>query len=138
MCQQYVTKRQTFDFQEKRELLVRQYDEAMTSLKTSKDMSAFAVASKKIAAEQKIETQEINDMVPAIKAINAEAAERILEVQKLDRAQREIQQSQANLLEKLIGGKINKQQYLDQESQFAKKREDLSEKLSQMVSLLRM
>lgn len=116
---------------------MRQYDEAMTNLKTSKDMSAFAVASKKIAGEQKIETQEINDMVPVIKNMNAEAAERIVEIQKLDRAQREIQQSQANLLEKLIGGKINKQQYLDQESQFSKKREDLSDKLTQNVNLLR-
>lgn len=123
--------------QEKHDLLIGQYDEAMARLKTTKDLNVFSNSSRKITADLKTENQVVNDLLPSIKAMNPEAAERVLEVQKLDRTIREIQQNQASLLDKLIGGKINKQQYLDQDSQLLKRREETREKIGHLTNIIR-
>ena len=53
------------------------------------------------------------------------------------RVLRDLQQTQANIVDKLIGGKITKQQYLDQDSAVVKKREEAREKMNQLTNLLR-
>jgi len=50
---------------------------------------------------------------------------------------REHQATQAQLVEKLVSGKLNKQQFLDQETVVAKKMEETSDKIRSIVSLLR-
>ena len=71
--------------QERRNTNYMQYDDALSKLKSSKDNTAFQNSSKKIAADHKNETQGIADLIPNLKSLSAEVAEKVQELQRLDR-----------------------------------------------------
>ena len=70
-------------------------------------------------------------------ATEANPADRLTICFPITRILREHQATQAQLVEKLVSGKLNKQQFLDQETVVAKKMEETSDKIRSIVSLLR-
>lgn len=71
--------------QDRRSATYAAFDSALAKLKTSKDQNAFTSAAKKANADHKNETQAIHELLPSLKAISAEAAEKVNELQNKDR-----------------------------------------------------
>ncbi len=71
--------------QERRNASYSAFDDALARLKSSKDASAFAAASKKVASDHKAETQSIADLAAGLKPLSPEVADKVGEVQKFDR-----------------------------------------------------
>jgi len=59
---------------------------------------------------------------------------KIGELQKLDGQQREIQQLLSSHTEKLVGGKMQKQAYLDQEQLLRNKLRDINTRISAIIN----
>jgi oligosaccharyltransferase complex subunit alpha (ribophorin I) len=123
--------------QEKRNNNYAQFDEALSKLKSSKDNATFQASLKKINNDHKTETQSIADVIPYLKAISVDVAEKVGEIQKLDRTFRENQQMQAALVDKLVTGKLPKPQFIEQETVLNKKRSEVQEKIQSICVLMR-
>nr|CAG4638394.1 EOG090X04O4 [Cyclestheria hislopi] len=118
--------------QQKRSALYHQYEEQLNKFKQSKDSNAFQAALKNIQAELKSETQAI-DASAQLKGEGASLAEKVNELQKLDKNLREALANLTILIEKLVNGKTNKQQFIELEGPLTKKKEDLLEKINNLV-----
>jgi hypothetical protein len=71
--------------QDKRFKQYEQIDEALAKYKAHKEQAQFQSAAKKVANEAKTENQAIVDLLPALKAISGDTAEKVAEIQRLDR-----------------------------------------------------
>ena len=60
----------------------------------------------------------------------------ILELQRLDRGFWELYQTYEQAVEKLVNNKLARPQFMEQENQFNRKRDELAEKLNQAVKNL--
>ena len=147
--------------QEKRNNSYSQFEDALSKYKTSRDNAAFSSTSKKIASDLKTETQAISDLIPSLKVISADTSEKVGDLQKFDRydehifniyvarfvlhiflvsifrALREHQASQVVLVDKLVGNKLQKPQFVEQEAVLIKKKDESREKMAQIMSQLR-
>merc|ERR1712223_1934647 len=112
------------------------FDEALVFLKASKDINAFKNSAKAIHSDLKAKTQTIDDLAGSLRTLSPEVADKIKELQKLDGTLREFQNSQAGLAEKLVGQKIGKPQFLDQEAVVVKRKDDCKDKILGITSFL--
>jgi len=119
--------------QDRRAGLYQALEEALLKLKSNKDVTSFQNMLKRITADQKTETQAVAELQAIIKAVNADLGEKVGELQRLDKVFREQQTLQAGLVEKLVSGKLAKQQFVDQESAIMKKKEETIEKINSIV-----
>ncbi|KAG8228540.1 hypothetical protein J437_LFUL008997 [Ladona fulva] len=121
--------------QDERAISYQNYDEQLAKLKSSKDVNAFQGAMKSINQSYKENTAAISDLVSKIKPDAAELADKISEIQKIDRNLRELyKHQQAFYTDKLGAGKnIPRQQLIDTENQFNKKKEECIEKINAIV-----
>lgn len=122
--------------QDRRADLYAQQDAALAKYKSSKDASGFQATLKKINAEHKTLTQNLSDCLAKLKQESAEAAEPVNELQRLDKQLREHFQQHVAQLEKLMSGKMSKQQYLDIEATIQKKKEELADKMHTITASL--
>ncbi|KAH9381406.1 hypothetical protein HPB48_009014 [Haemaphysalis longicornis] len=122
--------------QDRRADLYAQQDAALAKYKSSKDASGFQATLKKINAEHKTLTQNLSDCLAKLKQESAEAAEPVNELQRLDKQLREQFQQHVAQLEKLMSGKMSKQQYLDIEATIQKKKEELADKMHTITASL--
>ncbi|KAL1416148.1 hypothetical protein MTO96_006415 [Rhipicephalus appendiculatus] len=122
--------------QDRRADLYARHDEALAKYKASKDASGFQASLKKINAEHKTLTQTLADCLTRLKQESIEAAEPVNELQRLDKLLREQFQQHVAQLEKFMGGKMSKQQYLDTEASIQKKKEELAEKMHTITASL--
>ncbi|KAH7938454.1 hypothetical protein HPB49_023728 [Dermacentor silvarum] len=122
--------------QDRRADLYAQHDAALAKYKASKDSSGFQASLKKINAEHKTLTQTLADCLTRLKQESVEAAEPVSELQRLDKLLREQFQQHVAQLEKFMGGKMSKQQYLDIEASIQKKKEELAEKMHTITASL--
>lgn len=122
--------------QDRRADLYAQQDAALAKYKTSKDAAGFQATLKKINAEHKTLTQNLADCLAKLKQESTEAAEPVNELQRLDKQLREQFQQHVAQLEKLMGGKMSKQQYLDIEATIQKKKEELADKMHTLTASL--
>jgi len=123
--------------QEKRAGQYQAFENLLVSLKSNKDSGAFQTASKNISADHKSETAAINDLGNLLKQLSPETHEKITELQKQDRAFREHQVTQSSLVDKLVTGKLGKQQFIDQDTVIAKKKDECMEKMEAVMTQLR-
>eukprot|EP00093_Oithona_nana_P010989 10989.XXX_374591_372528_1 [CDS] Oithona nana genome sequencing. len=112
------------------------FDDALVKLKASKDINSFKNSAKAIHSDLKVETQTIDDLAGSLRTLSPEVADKIKELQKLDGTLREFQNSQAALAEKLVGQKIGKPQFLDQEAVVVKRKDDCKDKILGITSYL--
>jgi len=123
--------------QEKRLTNYSNYDDAIAKLKSSKDAASFQATIKKVAADHKNDTSAIADLANVLKTVAPDVAEKITELQKFDRSYREHQTNQSGLVEKLVSGKLGKQQFIDQEGAIVKKKDECLEKMNSILGHLR-
>lgn len=119
--------------QDRRSGLYQALEEALLKLKANKDVTSFQNMLKRITNDQKAETTAVADLQATIKAVNPDLGEKVSELQRLDKVFREQQTIQAGLVEKLVTGKLPKQQFIDQESGIMKKKEEAIEKINSIV-----
>uniref|UniRef100_A0A8W8LS34 Dolichyl-diphosphooligosaccharide--protein glycosyltransferase subunit 1 n=1 Tax=Magallana gigas TaxID=29159 RepID=A0A8W8LS34_MAGGI len=104
--------------------------------KSTKDANTFAATRKKVDADYKSLTQQISDLQTKLKNEGSDLAEKVNELQVSDRQYKDLVALAITLAEKLVSGKINKQQYLDNEKINKTKREDLDSKMEALRSSL--
>ncbi|GAB1598881.1 dolichyl-diphosphooligosaccharide--protein glycosyltransferase subunit 1-like [Argonauta hians] len=114
---------------DKRSALYQTYDDATNKFKSNKEVSVFQASRKKIDSDYKQLTQQINTLQASLKAEGAEAADKVLELQKLDSQYKELINQSINYAEKLINNKMNKQAYIDSEPAISKKRAEINQKM---------
>ncbi|XP_046383465.1 dolichyl-diphosphooligosaccharide--protein glycosyltransferase subunit 1 [Ischnura elegans] len=124
--------------QDQRALSYQRYDEQLAKLKSSKDVNAFQAAMKSINQDYKNETANIGDLIIKIKSDAPELADKVSEIQKIDRNLKELyKQQQAFYTDKLGPGKnVPRQQLLETENQMNKKKEECIEKINALVKSL--
>jgi len=120
----------------KRAQVYDSFDNQFQKLKSHKDVTAYQGALKNLTQEHKQETQAINDLIQKHKAEAPELCENITELQRLDRGFWEVYVTYGQAIEKLVAGKMARQQFMEQDNQFNRKRDELAEKLNVIVKNL--
>lgn len=112
-------------------------DDQLACLKANKDANAFLAAVKGINQEYKAATGALNEISQKLKGESGDVYERVQELQKCDRSLKELyNQQQALYVDKLVPGKIGRQQFVEAESAIAKKKEECAEKINTIVKSL--
>jgi len=109
-------------------------EEELHKLKSSKDVAQSQVATKKLVQNIRDESQSINDVAAKIRLDNPEYADKVTELQKHDKVVRECVTTQLTNVEKLVSGKMSKQQYMDADAPLHKKKEDALEKIKTVLT----
>ncbi|XP_015514091.1 dolichyl-diphosphooligosaccharide--protein glycosyltransferase subunit 1 [Neodiprion pinetum] len=112
-------------------------DDQLSELKANKNTNTFQAAVKSINQEYKTATNTISELSLKLKGESGDVYERIQELQKLDKALKELyNQQQALYFDKLIPGRIGRQPFVDAESVIIKKKEETVEKINSIVKSL--
>lgn len=122
--------------QDKRADVYAQYDAALGKYKASKDSTGYQAAVKRLNGEHKTHTQTLADCLAKLKQEGAEAAESVSELQRLDKNLKEQFQQQMALLDKLMSGKMSKQQFVEAEAAILRKKEELADKMHTLTASL--
>ncbi|KAJ1519740.1 hypothetical protein ONE63_004996 [Megalurothrips usitatus] len=113
------------------------YEDQLNKLKQIKDINSFNSALKSITNDLKNETQIIADHQVKLKADSPDVAEKVAELQKLDKSLKDVfTQQQTLYVEKLIPGKINRTAFVEVDGPLAKKKADIREKITAIVKNL--
>ncbi|XP_032669593.1 dolichyl-diphosphooligosaccharide--protein glycosyltransferase subunit 1 [Odontomachus brunneus] len=113
-------------------------EDQLASLKTNKDVNAFLAVVKGINQEYKAATGAVNEIAQKLKGESNDVYERLQELQKVDRSLKEIyNQQQALYVDKLVPGKIGRQQFVEAESAIMKKKDEYAEKTNAIIRSLR-
>lgn len=123
--------------QDRRVTSYNDLDDQLAYLKTNKDANAFLTTVKNINQEYKAATSAMNEIAQKVKAESGDVYERVQELQKCDRSLKELyNQQQALYVDKLVPGKISRQQFVEAEAGISKKKEDCVEKINAIVKSL--
>ncbi|UYV65123.1 RPN1 [Cordylochernes scorpioides] len=123
------------DTQDRRTELYTRWEAAIAKLRATKDAGAFQTSLRNLGAEHRTLTQNMTDLAAKLKAESAapEILDKVQEIQKLDKQLKEQLQLQGSQLEKLVASKLSKQQYLEQDTVVAKRKEELAARLSSLT-----
>ncbi|KZC13648.1 PREDICTED: dolichyl-diphosphooligosaccharide--protein glycosyltransferase subunit 1 [Dufourea novaeangliae] len=123
--------------QDRRVTSYNDLDDQLAYLKTNKDANAFLVVVKGINQEYKSATNAITEIAQRLKGESGDVYDRVQELQKHDRTLKELyNQQQALYVDKLVPGKIGRQQFVEAEAIIAKKKEECIEKINSIVKTL--
>lgn len=123
--------------QDRRVTSYNELDDQLAYLKTNKDANAFLAAVKGINQEYKAATGALNEIAQKLKGESGDVYDRVQELQKCDRSLKELyNQQQALYVDKLVPGKIGRQQFVEAEAAIAKKKEDCVEKINAIIKSL--
>ncbi|CAG5136260.1 unnamed protein product [Candidula unifasciata] len=121
---------------DRRSALYQSYDDAINKYKSSKDLAAFVLSRKKIDADYKQLTQQIQNLQAQLKAEGSDAAEKVSELQRLDVLYKEQIALAITAAEKLVAGKLARAQYLENEGAITGKCEETYKKMESLRSAL--
>lgn len=114
-----------------------QMDDQLNKLKASKDVHTFNSSMKNINQDYKTETNHILELSSKIKSDAPEIAEKLSELQKLDRELKEIYNKKQSLyVEKLVSGKIGRNAFVEAEAVINKKKDETIEKINNIIKNL--
>lgn len=120
--------------QDKRVTSYNDLDEQLAYLKTSKDSNAFLSVARNINQDYKNATNVITELAQKLKGESGDVYERVQELQKHDRTLKELYNQQQSLyVDKLVTGKIGRQQFIDAEAVLTKKKEECVEKINAII-----
>jgi len=113
-------------------------EEQLAKLKSTKDVTAFNSAAKVFNQEYKNESAHITDLLAKIKPDAPDIADKLTELQKLDKILKNdvYQQKQTVYVEKLIPTKINRDSFIELEKSLNKKRDEAIEKMNAIIKTL--
>jgi len=120
--------------QDRRSALYQSYEDAINKYKSSKDSPSFVANRKKVDADHKQLTQQIAGLQSKLKSEGSDVSDKVAQLQKLDTDVREVINTGITQAERLISGKMSKQQYVDVESTVKTKKEDLYQKMEALLS----
>jgi len=119
--------------QDRRAGLYHALEEAILKLKANKDIQAFQNTTKRIGGDQKAETAAISEISQTIRSVSAELGDKVEHLQRMDKQFRDYQAQQTSLVEKLVSGKMAKQQFIEQETNIVRKKTDTLDKINQII-----
>jgi len=122
--------------QDKITALYSQLETVFTQFKSNKDSHTFQAALKKANAEHKTNVQELQELNSKLKIEGSDAADKVNELLKLDSSLKDIYLQQSTATEKLVGNRIKKELYLEQQNTFNHKRDEILEKIDGIVASL--
>ncbi|XP_070152269.1 dolichyl-diphosphooligosaccharide--protein glycosyltransferase subunit 1 [Polyergus mexicanus] len=123
--------------QDRRVTSYNELDDQLAYLKTNKDANAFLAAVKGINQEYKAAIGALNEIAHKLKGESGDVYDRVQELQKCDRSLKELYNQQQTLyVDKLVPGKIGRQQFVEAEAAIAKKKEECVEKINAIVKSL--
>lgn len=123
--------------QDRRVTSYNELDDQLAYLKTNKDANAFLSVVKGINQEYKSATSAITEIAQRLKGESGDVCDRVQDLQKYDRTLKELyNQQQALYVDKLVPGKIGRQQFVEAEAAIAKKKEECVEKINSIVKSL--
>jgi len=117
---------------DRRSALYQSYDDAINKFKSSKDLTAFQTSRKKIEGDYKQLSQQIQNLQAQLKGEGSDAAEKVGELQRMDSQYKEQIGLAIVSAEKLVSGKLGRQQYLDAEAATTTKCEDIYKKMENL------
>lgn len=122
---------------ERRASVYSSWEESLNKLKHSKDISAYNAAAKQIQTDYKNESTGINELATKLKTESVEQSEKLNEVQKVEKTLKELfTQTQSLYTDKLITGKIGRNQFVDLDSGLKRKKDECQEKINQLLKSL--
>jgi len=113
-----------------------QYVDAINKYRSSKDAGALSSIRKKLDNDLKNWTQQITDFQALLKSESADAAEKVNEVQRLDRAIKDQLTGWVQQAERLVAGKLQKPAYGDIEKTYRAKIDELKDKIDSILASL--
>lgn len=122
---------------ERRNSIYNFWDESLNKLKHSKDTGAYNAVAKQIQADYKNESNSINELANKLKSESVEQSDKLNEYQKAEKNLKELfTQTQSLYTDKLITGKIGRNQFVDLDSGLKRKRDECQEKINQLLKSL--
>lgn len=121
---------------DRRSALYQSYEDAVNKYKSTKDLTLFGTNRKKIDGDHKTLSQQIGNIQSKLKAEGSDASDKVAELQKLDTSVREQITLSIQLAEKLVNGRISKQQYIDGDAGIRAKRDELCQKMDVILASL--
>jgi len=109
------------------------WTDAIEKYKGSRDSAALATARKRIDNDLKNYAQTLTDLQTALKADSPEGAEKLAEALRLDKAIREQLSTLQQQAERLVAGKLPKQQYGETEKAHKTKFDETKQKLDAVM-----
>ncbi|XP_076656577.1 dolichyl-diphosphooligosaccharide--protein glycosyltransferase subunit 1 [Halictus rubicundus] len=123
--------------QDRRVTSYTELDYHLGNLKTNKDANAFLSVVKSINKEYKNATNAIAEIAQRLKGESGDIYDRVQELQKHDKTLKELyNQQQALYVDKLVPGKIGRQQFVEAEAVISRKKEECIEKINSIVKSL--
>ncbi|XP_063797234.1 dolichyl-diphosphooligosaccharide--protein glycosyltransferase subunit 1 [Pseudophryne corroboree] len=116
--------------------LYRHFDEAVNKYKQSRDISTLNGGKKALETEHKNLTNEIASLQSKLKAEGSDLCDKVAEIQKLDSQVKEIVVKSSSEAERLVAGKLKKDSYIESEKQHASKRQELVNKIDNILDAL--
>ncbi|XP_075143305.1 dolichyl-diphosphooligosaccharide--protein glycosyltransferase subunit 1 isoform X2 [Leptodactylus fuscus] len=116
--------------------LYRHFDEAVNKYKQSRDISTLNSGKKALETEHKNLTNEITSLQAKLKAEGSDLCDKVAEIQKLDSQVKEIVVKSSSEAERLVAGKLKKDSYIESEKQHANKRQELVNKIDNILDAL--
>lgn len=112
------------------------WSEAITKYKASKDPANLTAQRKKVEADLRGLHTALGDIQVQLKAESPETAEKVGEIQRLDKAVKDQLTTWQTQTEKLIGGKVQKGAYADAEKTLKQKMEEARDKMDNLTYTL--
>ncbi|KAG8557336.1 hypothetical protein GDO81_018417 [Engystomops pustulosus] len=116
--------------------LYRHFDEAVNKYKQSRDISTLNSGKKALETEHKNLTNEITSLQVKLKAEGCDLCDKVAEIQKLDSQVKEIVVKSSSEAERLVAGKLKKDSYIESEKQHAGRRQELVNKIDNILDAL--
>lgn len=122
--------------QDKRSALYQSYDDAIDKFKAGKDLASFVASRKKIDGDYKQLTSQIQNLQAQLKAEGSDLSEKVAELNRSDHQYKEQITAAITQAERLVAGKLGKQQYLDAEKVLTDKRAEIYRRMEEISSNL--
>lgn len=126
--------KQTVELHERRSALYQSYEDAINKYKSSKDASAFKNAQKRIDADHKQLSLQVAALHLKLKTEGSDSAEKVQELQRLDGQVKDQIALMVSSAERLVGGRMAKQAYLDHDANIRSKKDDICNKMDTILS----
>jgi len=121
---------------DRRAALVGSYQTAITAYKTSKDVKTFKSTKKSLDDKYKASSEEVATLVKDVQGLDGDANAKIGEIQKKMSEVKNLLDESCQLAERLVGEKLSKQKYMEQEKSLSSRIDRLMGEVNTAVMTL--
>ncbi|XP_043934347.1 dolichyl-diphosphooligosaccharide--protein glycosyltransferase subunit 1 [Protopterus annectens] len=116
--------------------LYRHFEESVNKYKQSRDIATLNAGKKTLETEHRNLTNEIASLQSKLKTEGSELSDKVAEIQKLDGQVKELVLKSSQEAERLVAGKVKKETYIETDKQLSSKRQDLINKVDNILDAL--